>query len=91
MTDLAAMMPINTATKLITLFPIIDDKKKRANNVNNNPLATNLQWNILESTVVAVLTMYPTFKDDIHDFVEVARRTTTLTYQPGIRMIVHGA
>jgi hypothetical protein len=54
-TALTPMMAVGTATKLVPLLTIIDNKQQWTNDINNNPPVANFQWHLLQSTIIASL------------------------------------
>jgi hypothetical protein len=44
-------MTVCTAAKLIPLLAIINHKKQRTNDINNNPLTTKFQRDALQATI----------------------------------------
>ena len=87
MTIHTTVMSIHAATKLIPLLAIVDDEEQRTDNINNNPLPTKFQRNLLQSTIFARLPFSHTLQQHIHNLVKVARGATFVVCIVG--MTVH--
>ena len=66
------MMTIDTATKLIALVVIIDDKKQGTHNIKEKPPPTTFTWHILQTTVFARLPFSHTIQQHAHDLMKIA-------------------
>ena len=64
------MRTIDTATKMIALLAIIDEKKQGTYNIEEKPF----QWHVLQMTIIARLPSAIPF--NIHDLVKIACRAT---------------
>jgi hypothetical protein len=76
-TSLTWMMAIGTTAKLVPLLTVIDDKQQGTNDVDNNPLATNFKRDLLQTGIISSLCNCHTFKNRIHDAVEVSCRASS--------------
>jgi hypothetical protein len=75
MTNNTIVMSIHTATKLISLLTVIDDKEQRTDNINNNLLPANFQRKIHQLTIFTGLRFYHVLQHGIHHSVKITHRS----------------
>ncbi len=90
MTIHTTVMSIHAATKLIPLLAIVDDKEQRTDDINNNPLPTKFQRNLLQSTIFAGLRFDHAPHHGIHHFVKITSCSTFSFLGSAVCKLIHG-